>query len=379
MKRILNILFIAVMLPAAANALPGWEKVRVSDVEVVDADSTADVRFTIRIDKKAVKSSEILVFTPVLSDGQFRVSLEPVAVVGKRARVLWNRADWIAERAIDRSALRMLPADGTPHAYNSSVPLQEWMLGAKLEMEGALGGCCSFTEHENLLVADKVMSPKIPKVAVKVEDTDVFVPETIADTLLMTFTFIAHNSEFDENEPIKMLDEERKHSLVIYFKSGESLISDDYADNGRTLGNLIGSVRMILESDNSDVERVVIAGFSSPEGSYDLNDRLAWERAVSIKEYIMENTELSADYIKVYNGSVDWRGLRIMVAGSDMESREEVIGIIDDVPAWSDDGKMLRTEMLKSLDGGKPYKYMHDNFFPKLRNGAFIKVYYNNK
>lgn len=130
---------------------------------------------------------------------------------------------------------------------------------------------------------------------------------------------------------------------------------------------------MLQESKTSRVVRVVIVGSASPEGTLAFNDRLAWNRAVALKDFLLRNTAFPADSMTLFNGSEDWRGLRRMVAASDLYEREEILRIIDNVPV-----KKGRELELMKLSGGRPYLYMLEHMFPELRNAAFIKVYYEN-
>ena len=94
---------------------------------------------------------------------------------------------------------------------------------------------------------------------------------------------------------------------------------------------------------------------------------------MALKDFLLRNTAFPADSMTLFNGSEDWRGLRKLVAASDLYEREEILRIIDNVPVTQ--GREL--ELMK-LSGGRPYLYMLEHMFPELRNAAFIKVYYEN-
>lgn len=61
-----------------------------------------------------------------------------------------------------------------------------------------------------------------------------------------------------------------------------------------------------------------------------------------------------------------------------MPGRERVLDIIDNCPVWDSRNRIGRNTLLKRLDGGTAFRYMAENIFPMLRNGAFIRVYYSN-
>ena len=71
--------------------------------------------------------------------------------------------------------------------------------------------------------------------------------------------------------------------------------------------------------------------------------------------------------------------LREQVAASDMAGRDEVLDILDHTPLWiyDDDNRIVdgRKKQLMDLQGGKPYNYMLEHFFPELRNSVSTVLY----
>lgn len=59
-----------------------------------------------------------------------------------------------------------------------------------------------------------------------------------------------------------------------------------------------------------------------------------------------------------------------------MDFRQQVLHIIDTAPGWDAKKKVGRLGLLMEFNGGKPYHYMKQHFFPKLRNAGYIKVFY---
>jgi hypothetical protein len=98
-----------------------------------------------------------------------------------------------------------------------------------------------------------------------------------------------------------------------------------------------------------------------------------------VENYLISKTGLPIESIVLYNGSEDWDSLRMMVEGSDMPGRDKVLNIIDTVPVVDPVTKRERDAVLRSLDGGRPYSYMYQHFFPVLRNVTYIKLLFENK
>jgi hypothetical protein len=301
------------------------------------------------------------------------VSLPAVIVQGRRAKISRERYEWETGRTTDLAQATIL-GPGDTYRYEASVEFQSWMQGARITVE-ALGWSCNvaYSFASATLTPDVLSSAEEPLPLQPTETAKL----TTGDVLARSFPFVLPNrgviSEAD-------IISSRDRSLVVYYRVGRSDIEPDYGGNRLTLGNLTAAVSAIMSSGDSSVSRLVVAGFASPEGGLYNNERLAWNRAVSVKEYVVRQTGLDGDLITVYNGSEDWFGLREMVQESDMFERERVLRIIDTVPALSPDGsRKPRLERLQALDGGRTYRYMLDNFFPRLRNGAFIQIYYDDK
>jgi outer membrane protein OmpA-like peptidoglycan-associated protein len=348
-----------------------------TDVEVLRAGDNAEVTFTLTAKRGVVKSNYAMALQPVITDGEHSVSLSPVVIRGKRAERLDVRYEWASGVAVDdRDVTYMRPKETID--YSDEVEFQYWMDGAELQLESITWGCCSSEEGATML-ADNIL-PTEPEYIEIVEYPVIPEPEpeSTGDVMARTFKFVVPESEYNPGEPV-LYDDDREQAIVIYYRQDNSVIQPTYSTNKLALANLDAAVKAIMDSEDSEISRIVIAGFASPEGYYSRNDRLAWERAVAVKEYIIKNNSIPDADIQLYNGSEDWHGLRMLVEASDMQEKEQILAIIRDYPVLGDDGTSRpRRQELQKLNGGKTYQYLYDNFFPKLRSGAFIRVYYRN-
>ncbi len=219
----------------------------------------------------------------------------------------------------------------------------------------------------------------IPEAAVQT----IFMEEKIStgDKLAQSYPFMApyeEYKEFDQQEFV-FSPQERDEAITVHFRQGSFLVSEDYGDNRQALTDIMSTIRVLENSTDSEVAAVTIAGFSSPEGSAQVNERLAMRRAEALKTYILGRCGVRSGRIRTYNGEIDWDGLRRLVEASDMSMRGAVLDIIDNIPVWDAQRRRGRLGELMRLDGGDPYRYILREFFPKLRNAAYIKIYYRNK
>ncbi|MDR1274534.1 MAG: OmpA family protein, partial [Odoribacteraceae bacterium] len=173
-------------------------------------------------------------------------------------------------------------------------------------------------------------------------------------------------------------DEHRGTSITVYFPVGKSAIDLATGDNARSLETLLEAIRSLEGAPGNPRVRVLVGGFASPEGSTQLNEWLALERASALRDYLVARSRLTLDDVRVHGAGADWQGLRALVEDSRMPGRADVLRVIDTYPVWNHRARVGRLTTLVNLDGGRPYRYLLDRFFPRLRAAAVIRVFYEN-
>lgn len=417
----LKFLFLTLTLAASvpvcgAGRTSSREAVTLRGVSLAVRGDSLRVNFRARIGSDVTSGPNYKVtLRPVLFGGGQERALRSIEIHGRRVEILDARHGVRTPHVagLPTTDLRQ-PAAGALRAregetveYSVSVPLEKWMETAGLRIERERSGCCR-TERLGTVDAAPQCDPR-PElspdgVASRARELAAASGAvTTGDSLARALGFVeplaaleqrrrkmeGGQNLFDPNMQLDMgrsndteqqseidkyiADESEKGALTIYFKRGKYDLERHFRDNNMTLVNLVSSIRALLDSKSSRIARIVIVGSASPEGTLAFNDRLAWNRAVTLKEFLGRNTKYPGDSITLFNGSENWHGLRRMVAASDLCEREEILRIIDNVPIRQ--GREL--ELMK-LSGGRPYLYMLEHMFPELRNAAFIKVYYEN-
>nr|WP_302831600.1 DUF3575 domain-containing protein [uncultured Bacteroides sp.] len=157
--------------------------------------------------------------------------------------------------------------------------------------------------------------------------------------------------------------------LLLHFRFDRSLVEYDYMDNPRTLKEFY-----MLFSDSFIVSRIdtmVITSYSSPDGDSFYNRRLAYQRAMAVKGYLIWKYPLLDQYrILIHPQGEDWNGLRQLVETDEaIPSRKEVLDILDKVA-----DREQRKVLLRRLNHGSAYQYIHKHLLPELRNAAVCTV-----
>lgn len=374
-KYILNLIISAFAISGVSAQAADKIRIQNLSVETDHGKVNVMVAFTANVDRKAVPMGTTLIYAPVITDGHYKVSLPAIVVQSGRAKKNWSRHEWRANtRAIYDKGI--YTQNGGAVNYSTTVPFQPWMHQARIDIETVIAGCCNSDTEKSTLIAGILPLPT-HKPQTETEPEVIPISEvTLTEYLMETFPFVLPASEFDPDDPIKFYDDERDNALTVYYKINKYNIEEDYADNRQTLINLIAAIELIQSSGEARVERIVVAGFASPEGTFEFNDRLAWNRAESIEKFITDRTAMTREEITLFNGSADWLGLKLAIeADENVPGRTEALDIITNIPEWDSRTKTGRQTHLRNLRGGETYSYLREHIFPKQRNGAFIRVY----
>lgn len=167
-------------------------------------------------------------------------------------------------------------------------------------------------------------------------------------------------------------------SLKVYFNLNHASFAPTLGNNASSMDSFIDKVRMVVKSD--DLDHIVIHGYASPDGTISINERLAKKRSEAIAAYIISKIGISKEKVRTKSHGVAWDELREMVAdNNNIPEHDQIMGILNNksLRLYSPDGKVVdeRNKRLMSLDNGKPYRWMLEHIFPKLRYVHAISIY----
>lgn len=429
-------------LSAARSYQDGGKNVNVTGTEVVRTDNnTISLAFRLEVGSEVTAKNRSLIIRPVLQSSGGKSELPPIIIRGQRAKAAAeNQA--MSALGIDAGG-HYLTSNGSSVDYSASIPWQEWMRGSQLVFNGLNTGNDKVTEVNIGMVADNLLTgpSRIPidYPVATVPETQIagaqgsvpqdqgmvvqrsmqsssyndfpsyqyYTAATVGDELAARFTFVEPvarynlarstsdtDAVFDYNMPLRFgtsmpqetdeierfIEMTREGAIRVEFDRGSCTVDRSMGENYKMLVDLISSIRVLLNANPPDtrVAQVVVVGFSAPEGT-DEKETLAMERAEATRDFLTANSNVDPALISVYNGSVDWATLRVLVADSGMAEKYKVLDIIDNVPVWGSTQDKGRMTYLMELGDGSAFNYMRDNFFPLLRQtGAYVKVYYEN-
>lgn len=388
MKKILfTTLIIIFSATLSLNAQSQRRELAIMNQKVEREGDQVVISFRANVGRKVAKSGETVIYSPAISDGTNRWSLPSIVVRGRRAKIANERNEWASGATafpIDHDQNKIaFVSNGSSFDYKVAINWQSWMNNSDLIVERLDMGCCSTTEYNDRVLLSNVLPPPIevvpepiPKLLIPPEYEEKEM--STGDKLAQKYSFVRHAGEFGGMVPGEM-ERDRGNSKAIYFHQGKYNIDFYLADNYRTLNDILESLRTLQSSQDIRISHVVIAGFASPEGDLEFNNRLAYNRANAVMWYIYERIDLGEAQVMIYNGGEDWYGLREMVERSDLYEKHQILHIIDNYPIENSSYQPSRKRELQRLNGGKTYQHLYRYFYPQLRNAAYIKVYYEER
>ena len=304
--------------------------------------SAVTISFDVDTEVKGVSSKKKEVIIPFIYNGADTLWLDAMEVYGKghykrvrQTRHINGDKDWtISGRQVIK---------GDSYTYIDTVDVARWMVPANLGIRRYIVGCGSCS---GILSDERVA-----------EDTLFVIPQYI-------ITDATKKWDFGQDE------------LEVIFKVAKIEIDSTVFDNEVTFGKILAAVDRIHSNPSYRIEKIQVSGYASPEGNKGFNTWLGENRAMALIDYIISHRPdygFTHETFEIVNGKENWGGLRKVLVASDMDGKDEVIAIIDDINLY-DEAKKQR---IKELDGGRTWQNMLKQIYPYLRSARYLSVYYD--
>lgn len=305
------------------------------------------IQITFDLSNVKVKSSKNIVITPFLVGDCKTLELPQLSVNGKDNYRKYKRSLALNDKkmiaSIDNAyqIFNLEDAKKESITYNYAVAYEDWFDNAKLKIKVDDCGCG------------------------KIKDTEI-IPFNNSDVRnsKLHYKFVEPDVEY-----VKSRVETEKAHLI--FNLNECRIIESISNNKSELDRIGGMIAKVKGIEGVSIKNILINGFSSPEGLYDVNMRLSVKRSGSLRNYLINKYNIADSVFTVNYGGENWEGLRKIIDSSSLEHKNKIIDIIDNVSIFK--GRELK---LMNLDRGDSYRYMLKNIFPKLRV-VEVKVMYD--
>lgn len=384
------------------------------------------LHLTLEMDMEGIEvnSYTALTFTPILKNKQGMLELPSVILTGG-SRYRFDRR----EQALQTNASPQMPPfrtiiEGRNAAskkldYLVVVPYVAWMNQSTLLLRQEIKDCCDTqtlgvdTLRHRLAISSvpytkmpttpkKSAAPTVNAVVPTGKQTvtrtipataSATVPATRRTTRAVTAVAAApariekiewSNSDLDLYIPMvsflspDMTTSGKHHTesaiLYIDYPLGKDDIYPDYKNNREEINKIDRILSPLSNSRFSTIDRIQVRGYSSPDGPYGENERLAQARSRLFAGYIRNAYSLPRSRIEVSSVAEDWEGLKELLLQAQPPYTDAALRIIRKYGIFNG-----REKQLMDLQGGAPYKDMLRRFFPKLRRIEVVVEYNINR
>lgn len=167
-------------------------------------------------------------------------------------------------------------------------------------------------------------------------------------------------------------------SAKVYFRLGHRQYDPAFRNNSAGITPFVKEVKR--HNAASNIERITVRSYTSPDGSNAANERLSRNRCRTISEYLLNETGIDPSLIHTEAEGIAWDELlRMVQADAGVPYREEVLELLRTTPVWvfDDDNRVVggRKKSLMELRGGVPYRWLYTNIFPALRNAVAVSLF----
>lgn len=318
--------------------------ITIQNAKVSSDGATITVGFDAQVGPHFATRNYQYICTPVIVNMADTFSLPPIIVRGRNKELVVERQQRAGEYNNEYPGA-LITGNNTNIEYQAQMPADITINNASLLLLLMKEGCCK-TEYLQAIPIETVFSYPVKE-------------EIVEDVIVV------------EEPEIKIATMYYKFGLQ--FKVSSAVILADYGNNRQELEKMHQILEEQLSVDSqSQIERIEIIGFASPEGSTAFNNRLAQSRTNVLKEYILKHfPSIPETAIIIRNGDVDWDGLEALIAASTMDDRDVLLDMIRTSPKDSS-----LNDKIKQFKDGTTYQYLLKNFYPQLRSVYGIDIFY---
>lgn len=305
---------------------------------------TIKITYTLNIPPDYIRSCARLVYQPYFMAPEHRYNLTPVIIRGKRNIREERRLRELSAGQPDYPDaiyLENKKGDGMKIKLSQTVPFETWMTKSKLRADVILESCDREKHMEVLTLADGVIwYPLGPGPAL-----------------------VKYVKQMEEVPAVS--------SSYFLYPDGEVAYNRDYSDNARRMHEMMGVLDSLRTNKDRQLQKIVVTGYSSPTGSWEVNEKIARSRAGLLKDRLVQRFRLSPSKIEVKTVPYDWQGLKQLVLDDPAVSdKQEIMQILD--------GKYSDQERKSLLMKLPRYRYMQEHLFPLLRKVG-CQIFYTQK
>lgn len=319
--------------------------VTIDNVQTNVENKRVDVAFRLNLNNLKLKAEQQLILTPLLAADGDTTALQPIIINGRSQHIRMQRAGKLnAKNTNGEQPIVVMRKNGTEQSiiYSQSVERIRPVECDQLQVLAAqdLCGCGDLKNQDQTLITT-------------IDNLDAWMP---------ALAFVKPAAEARKQRA-------EKGEAYLSFRVNKTDIVVDLFDNSRELAKITKTIDLVRDDKNVQITGINIHGFASPDGPYANNERLARERAASLKNYVANLYPINAKLFSSNSTPEDWNGFRRKVQQSNLANKEEIIKISNSSLAPDDKDKRIR--QLYPHD----YAVIMSDIYPRLRHSDYTVSY----
>lgn len=319
--------------------------VTIDSVQTSVENERVDVAFKLNLSNLKLKAEQQLILTPMLATDSDTTALQPIIINGRSQQIRMMRASKRTKKYTEgKEPIVVLRKNGTEQSisYSQTIMRKQPLESDVLQLFAAqdLCGCGDLQDQDRTLLAN-------------IDNLDAWMP---------AITFVKPAAEARKQRA-------EKGEAYLSFRVNKTDIVVDLFDNTRELAKITKTIDLVRDDKNVEITGINIHGFASPDGPYANNERLARERAASLKNYVSHLYTIDNKLFSSNSTPEDWDGFRHKVQQSQLANKEEILKISKSNLAPDDKDKRIR--QLYPQD----YAVIMSDIYPRLRHSDYTVSY----
>ena len=178
--------------------------------------------------------------------------------------------------------------------------------------------------------------------------------------------------------------QEKRMEICVDFRVNKTNLDSSFSGNAMRVQEIISFLQEIRQDSTVRIVEVSFCGAASPEGSYQLNRKLAQGRLSSLEKLVRQEVEIPDSVITRNDSYIPWDILKSLVKDSELTHKEEVLAILEEESRLVDyhhpnthiDNRIVK---IKQLDEGRVWQQINRQFFSSMRNACTVIVTYRDE
>jgi Flp pilus assembly protein TadD len=314
-----------------------------------------------------------------LSEDNFKVTPNPLETQAGQVSATIN--GMFPEKYMNKKAvvtvtpqLRYQTPQGEKSVYGEGTTFQgEKVLGNNQTISYLVGG--NYTMRTNFAYTPEMQQSdmyltfdaKIGKKSVKVPAVKV-ATGIIATSELYKRTLASANAALAEDK-FQRISEQRQQANIKFLIGQAQLRKSELQNNSvQEFVRLIGKI--VADQEGMALDNIEVSAYASPDGGFELNEKLASKRQDVTNEYLqgeLKKSKMDAPIDAKYTAE-DWEGFQELVAASDIQDKDVILRVLS---MYQDPEE--REQQIKNISAA--FRELTDGILPQLRRARMTINY----